>query len=452
MLFRRGVARRSVRGIGTDGPSRRGGKRRRGGAVRHRPPFARRPAVRGAPRGGEPAIAAFAVPRGDGARVDELLPRRRAALRPTWSTRRRTTSRFAMPSRTRPALPNRRAHPRFCIDRYEYPNRKGAHPAWMLDWYQAQATCESDGKRLCWASEWTAACEGPEHTPFPYGWARDHDNCNMDNFYIDPKRPSPHGQFFFYSKNRDVALPELSRLDQSVPCGSMESCKSGFGVYDMTGNVDEWVTSDEPPHEKFAVGGPQGGRLGPRAKPVQADDVQPRARLCLLLRGLSLLQGRRRRARLDPFPRRHPRPRGPSPRLRAHRNHGRERGRPVPHQMVPLGKDRIAPRLTTGSSDPLVRRRRPEPRCRPQRSSRRARWRRGRARPAFPAGGLSGGAAALPPGRSGPLCGGCGAERAKRVEAEQSHSVARASRTGPSRAKRVEAERSAQGYPSNKQE
>ncbi|HEY8086778.1 MAG TPA: hypothetical protein VIF09_03015, partial [Polyangiaceae bacterium] len=31
----------------------------------------------------------------------------------------------------------------FCIDRYEYPNKKGGHPVWMLDWYQAQATCES---------------------------------------------------------------------------------------------------------------------------------------------------------------------------------------------------------------------------------------------------------------------------------------------------------------------
>jgi formylglycine-generating enzyme len=45
-----------------------------------------------------------------------------------------------------------------CIDRYEYPDRKGAHPAWMLDWSEAQATCESKGKRLCTASEWTAAC------------------------------------------------------------------------------------------------------------------------------------------------------------------------------------------------------------------------------------------------------------------------------------------------------
>jgi sulfatase modifying factor 1 len=150
----------------------------------------------------------------------------------------------------------------FCIDRYEYPNQKGARPVRMLDWYQAQATCESDQKRLCWASEWTAACEGPEQMPFPYGRVRNHDACNMDNFYIEPKRPSPKGQLLFYSKDRPLAVTELSRLDQSLPCGSMESCKSGFGVYDMTGNVDEWVVSDQPPRERSRWAGLKGGAWG----------------------------------------------------------------------------------------------------------------------------------------------------------------------------------------------
>jgi hypothetical protein len=150
----------------------------------------------------------------------------------------------------------------FCIDRYEYPNVKGAHPAWMLDWHQAQATCESRGKRLCWSSEWTAACEGPERTPLPYGWERDHDKCNMDNFYIEPARPGPRAQWNFYSKDPDVALKELTRLDESVPSGSMEDCRSGFGVYDLTGNFDEWVTSDEPPRERSKWAGLKGGGWG----------------------------------------------------------------------------------------------------------------------------------------------------------------------------------------------
>ena len=149
-----------------------------------------------------------------------------------------------------------------CIDRYEYPNKKGGHPVWMLDWSQAQATCESKGKRLCTATEWTAACEGPDKTPFPYGWERDHDKCNMDSFYIDPRKPGPKAQFFFYSKDPALAFKELSRLDQSVPSGSMETCKSGFGVYDMPGNVDEWVVNDEAPHEKSKWAGLKGGAWG----------------------------------------------------------------------------------------------------------------------------------------------------------------------------------------------
>jgi hypothetical protein len=150
----------------------------------------------------------------------------------------------------------------FCVDRYEYPNQKGAHPVWMLDWSEAQATCESKGKRLCWQSEWTAACEGPEHTPFPYGWERDHTQCNVDNFYIDPMKYGPKGQFFFYSKDKDVQTKELARLDQSVPSGSMETCKSGFGVYDMPGNLDEWVVSDQPPREVSKWTGLKGGAWG----------------------------------------------------------------------------------------------------------------------------------------------------------------------------------------------
>jgi hypothetical protein len=151
-------------------------------------------------------------------------------------------------------------HRRFCIDTYEYPNREGAHPVWMLTWYQAQATCESKGKRLCYASEWTAACEGPKELPFPYGIARDHTQCNIDNIYIEMKKD--FGRWNLYSKDGAVVFKELSRLDQSVPSGKLASCISGFGVHDMTGNVDEWVTSDEPPREKSKWAGLKGGGWG----------------------------------------------------------------------------------------------------------------------------------------------------------------------------------------------
>jgi len=127
---------------------------------------------------------------------------------------------------------------RFCIDEYEYPNRNGAHPPWMVTWYDAQATCALQQKRLCYDSEWVAACEGPDMSPFPYGLARDNKKCNIDNAWIDPNLAD------LYGHDAQARKRELSRLDQSVASGAIPECTSGFGVHDMTGNFDEWVTAD----------------------------------------------------------------------------------------------------------------------------------------------------------------------------------------------------------------
>ncbi len=134
----------------------------------------------------------------------------------------------------------------FCIDEYEYPNEKGAHPTWMVTWYEAVATCESDGKRLCNASEWTMACEGPEELPFPYGYERDNTACNFDNEYIAPSLEKLYTVDPPDAGDASVQNAELERLDQSVKSGAMDRCVSGYGVHDMTGNFDEWVDNDEP--------------------------------------------------------------------------------------------------------------------------------------------------------------------------------------------------------------
>jgi formylglycine-generating enzyme required for sulfatase activity len=127
---------------------------------------------------------------------------------------------------------------RYCIDRYEYPSKKGAHPPVMVSAYDAAALCAEQGKRMCWENEWTAACEGPEKLPFPYGLVRSKQHCNIDNPWIGPDLDKVHHP-------RDaVRGPELMHLDQSVRSGAMEGCKSGFGVHDLTGNFDEWVMTE----------------------------------------------------------------------------------------------------------------------------------------------------------------------------------------------------------------
>jgi hypothetical protein len=80
-------------------------------------------------------------------------------------------------------------HKRFCIDRYEWPNKVGALPRYMASWYEAKASCEATGKRLCSDTEWTLACEGEDRRPYPYGdgYARDQQACNIDKPYIWPQ-------------------------------------------------------------------------------------------------------------------------------------------------------------------------------------------------------------------------------------------------------------------------
>jgi hypothetical protein len=129
---------------------------------------------------------------------------------------------------------------RFCIDRFEYPNRIGVKPVVMKTWYEGDATCKGLHKRLCRESEWTLACEGEQRRPYPYGYTRDATACNIDH-----ELPVP---------DTNLATHWKSPVDQPEPSGARAACTSSFGVSDMTGNVDEWVASDEgyPQHEPAA--------------------------------------------------------------------------------------------------------------------------------------------------------------------------------------------------------
>jgi hypothetical protein len=145
----------------------------------------------------------------------------------------------------------------FCIDRYEFPNEKGAHQPVMVSFYDGSGLCAARGKRLCYESEWTAACEGPDEKPFPYGWARSADQCNIDNAWVNPSLKK------IYSDDPAVSDPELERLDRSVPSGSKPGCVSDYGVYDLTGNVDEWTLADhDRPKEKARFAALKGGAWG----------------------------------------------------------------------------------------------------------------------------------------------------------------------------------------------
>jgi len=154
-----------------------------------------------------------------------------------------------------------------CVDRFEYPNRAGEKPTVTMTFSEAAELCAAEGKRLCTADEWTQACEGPKHLPYPYGFQRDEAACNHDKPYRIPDDNA--------YQNPETRAAEVARVDQSEPSGSRATCVSSYGVFDMTGNVDEWVIN-----ESGSVNGPEfksglkGGYWGPvrnRCRPITTD-------------------------------------------------------------------------------------------------------------------------------------------------------------------------------------
>ncbi len=148
----------------------------------------------------------------------------------------------------------------FCVDRFEFPNVQGEKPVVMKTWVEAKAACELEGKRLCGESEWTLACEGRDRLPYPYGYARNEDACN-----IDKPHPEVDEAAIADPARRDA---EVARLDQRDPAGARQACVSPYGVNDMTGNVDEWVVNESGKPYKSGLKGGYWGPVRDRCRPM----------------------------------------------------------------------------------------------------------------------------------------------------------------------------------------
>lgn len=139
---------------------------------------------------------------------------------------------------------------RFCMDRFEWPNQAGALPSVMVSFDEAEERCAARGRRLCTEDEWAFACSGEALLPYPYGRERSSDACTVDLIARAPIKALLH------ARDRASREAEVERVYMATPSGSRPSCRSPFGVFDLTGNVDEWVrsTSDEGPRSVLMGG------------------------------------------------------------------------------------------------------------------------------------------------------------------------------------------------------
>ena len=116
---------------------------------------------------------------------------------------------------------------RFCIETVEHREPGSDLPMNKKSWTDGTRICASAGMRLCTEAEWQFACEGEEMRPYAYGFERDPSACNVDIA---------------------TGLGRVGKLvDHREPASSHPRCVSAFGVHDMAGNVDEWVTVEGLP-------------------------------------------------------------------------------------------------------------------------------------------------------------------------------------------------------------
>ena len=106
----------------------------------------------------------------------------------------------------------------------------------------AADACALAGKRLCQLDEWMRACQGASGTTYPYGDVEDPAACNTTR--------SVHPIIELFGGSADWSPtqmndPLLNQLPDSLDAsGANPDCVSEDGVFDMNGNLHEWI--DDP--------------------------------------------------------------------------------------------------------------------------------------------------------------------------------------------------------------
>lgn len=119
----------------------------------------------------------------------------------------------------------------------------GVQPQAYISGAVAALACDAAGKRLCSLEEWMRACQGPQGTTYPYGDEYDPDACNTsraEHPIVSYWGNDPSAWDFVHMND-----PGINQQPDTVdPTGANAGCSSVEGVFDLHGNLHEWI--DDP--------------------------------------------------------------------------------------------------------------------------------------------------------------------------------------------------------------
>lgn len=169
-----------------------------------------------------------------------------------------------------PACPPEMAHiGRYCVDRWEghlvtknndetttlWPHHmrpengvfiahsaEGVFPQAYISRVESKQACSEAGKRLCSRAEWMRACKGSRGSRYPYGNEGKRGACNTGKLHLlHTFFGAKRGGWSYENFNDPKLNQEPGFLAKS---GEYETCHSDEGVYDIVGNLHEWINDD----------------------------------------------------------------------------------------------------------------------------------------------------------------------------------------------------------------
>jgi len=123
---------------------------------------------------------------------------------------------------------------------YEARSDPGVFPQAYISRVEAARACKSAGKRLCSMAEWHRACQGKRGSLYPYGAHFQAKKCNSERPHLLSLRFGSDSRRWRYEDFNDPSLDrEPGFLEKT---GAFAQCGGEYGVYDLVGNLHEWVS------------------------------------------------------------------------------------------------------------------------------------------------------------------------------------------------------------------